>query len=147
MVDCCGWWMVERIKCGLLCINSSLQTAYWQIVGFHSTIHRFSFPPILVNGLLLLFVLVIVFIMYQFQSFVPDDPLVLHLLSSLPLQINECFKTGGPAFQQIFMRQKQYVVFVPFYHQPQTGYPSLYSIQQLLWLTYLISQFYGLQLA
>ena len=131
----------------LLCINSALQAAYWQIVGFDSIIHRFSFPPILVSGLLLLFVPCDSFVMYQFQSFAPDDPLVLHLLSWLPPQINECFKTGRPAFQQIFMRQKQYVVFVPFYHQPQTGYLSVYSIQQLLWLTYLISHFYGLQLA
>ena len=37
----------------------------------------------------------------------------------------------------IFLRLKQDVVFVPFDYQPETGYLSLYSIQQLLLLTYI----------
>ena len=61
---------------------------------------------------------------------------MLHLLSWL-LQITKCFRTGGLAFQQIFLRQKQ-DVFVPFYYQPETGYISLYCLQQLLWLLYKI---------
>ena len=62
---------------------------------------------------------------------------MLHFLSWLLLQITKCFRTGGPVFQQIFLRLKQDVVFVPFDYQPETGYLSLYSIQQLLWLTYI----------
>ena len=95
------------------------------------------FSLTLVIGLLLLFMPCERFCLAPIPVICTNDPLMLHFLYWLLLQITKCFRTGGPVFQQIFLRLKQDVVFVPFDYQPETGYLSLYSIQQLLWLTYI----------
>lgn len=81
-----------------MCTNSSLQAAYWLTVGFDFIILWFSPLSILVIGLLLCSCLVtcplssnLFHMIYLCFTYYLDD-----------LWINECFKTWGPVFQQIF---------------------------------------------
>ena len=122
----------------LLCknINSSLQAAYWPTVSFDSIIlwyfflNSSSWTSAFVHAL------------WKILSCTNSNNLyrMIHLYFTFYLS----FFSKSPSASElgvlsfnIFLRLKQDVVFVPFDYQPETGYPSLYSIQQLLLLTYI----------
>ena len=122
----------------LLCknINSSLQAAYWPTVSFDSIIlwyfflNSSSWTSAFVHAL------------WKILSCTNSSNLyrMIHLYFTFYLS----FFSKSPSASElgvlsfnIFLRLKQDVVFVPFDYQPETGYLSLYSIQQLLLLTYI----------
>ena len=128
-------------------MNSLMQAVFKLIVGFYFIILWFFSPHS--SNLTSAF-----YMPYDRQPLSLPVPEIcsmwstlLHLLFWLSLQINECFKTEGPASQQTFMSHKQDILFILLYHHPDTGYLSFFFLlQQLLWLSYLISQHYGSQL-